>query len=545
MIILLTLFAGLGLFFIGIRLMSSHLKQMAGHRMRLMVRRAVGDRRAATALGLLAGAVMQNVNGVIFLLSSLVSAGAMDLRKTLPIINGANVGTSMIVVLAAFSLHLGVLFLVGLTGLMYYLNLDQTPRYRHLIGATLGICLLFLGLDVIKDGAALLKNAEWMQEAVTFWGHSLLLSALVGVAVTLLAQSSSTITVVAITLASVGLIQVHTGIAIILGAGLASGISAWFLGRTLTGSTRQLVLYQLLLKTFGVAATSLLLILESFSGLPLLMAGFDALGFSPEITLATVYVLVQVMCDLVMHPLHHRIEALLERIHPPHPVEVLGQPRYLKDQGLDEAESALMLVELESRRLLADLPAFLDALRETPGQTAAVGIGVLHDAGRKVSGECAEFLTRIADLHHSRDVLERTLILRQRNELVAALQDSLLDFHAAIMGAGRDNALLPLLHSLVESLHMLLSTLAETGESPTPADIEWLSRLTYDRSELMDGLRRRCLGLGGQTERQTQESLFAATSIFERAVWLLHRYVLLLDPETRLRSMSPRRTPSA
>jgi len=43
----------------------------------------------------------------------------------------------------------------------------------------------------------------------------------------------------------------------------------------------------------------------------------------------------------------------------------------------------------------------------------------------------------------------------------------------------------------------------------------------------MDGIRRRLLG--GGLSPSVQEAAFAVTTLFERAVWLLRRYVLLLE----------------
>lgn len=526
--ILITIFAGLGLFFIGVRLFSNNLKQMSGPRMRAMVSRAVGSQRSASVLGLLTGAVMQNVNAVILVLSSLVSAGVMDTRKAIPVINWANLGTSLLVLIASFSIDMAVLTLIGLTGVLYYRNLDQQPRYRHLVGAMLGIGLLFLGIDLIKEGTAPLKYDKWMHDTVASWATSMLPSMLMGFAVTLIVQSSSTITIIAMTLSAVGVLDMQNGLNIVLGAIFATGVTAWLLGPNLSGSPRQLVLYQFMLKTSGVLATFLLLQIESLSGLPMIRAAFDALGLSPQLSLAVFYICVQVMCDLVIHPFHHRIEHWLQHVYPPTEVEVMGKPRFITEQSLDEPESALVLAEMENHRLVGQLPAFLDPLREDAGEMRT-DVAVLHAAGRSVASECGHFLTRIADQHHSREVLERSILLRQRIELLTALQDTLVDFKVAISAAMKEESLRQLLHNLVESLHMMLDTLAETEQSASAADIELLSNLTYDRSDLMDGIRRRCLGLGGQIDRAIQESLFSATSLFERAVWLIHRYVLLIE----------------
>lgn len=530
--ILITIFAGLGLFFTGIRLIGHNLKQMTGRRLRALVGKAVADSRSATLYGLAAGAVMQSVNAVIFLLSTLVSTGVITTRQALPLINWANLGTSMIVLVASVNLHLAVLTLVGLTGVAYYLRLDQSARYRHLVGLLLGLGLLFLGIDFIKAGAAPLKYAPWMQDLLKPTAQSVSLGFLMGVAVTLVAQSSSTVTVVAMTLAAAGLLDLSHGSAVVLGAGLASGISAWMLGHNLPGSARQLVTYQLILKTSGVAAFGALLLLEAYTGLPLFMAAFRALGLTPAMGLAAVYVLLQIISDLAVHPFHHAIEHFLAHHHPPTDEEVLGKPHFLTDQGLAEPETALALVDCEHHRLLQDLPGFVDALRSDNPQTR-YATDVLMGAGTAVARECDHFITALADQHRSRDVLERTIVLRERNDLIMSLQETVHDFHMAAAEKDQPEPVRHLLHSLTESLHMILALLADTHHTPDTDDLDMLRTLTQDRSDMMDAVRRRLLSMGESLPPANQQTVFACTTLFERAVWLVRKHVLSLGVLTR------------
>jgi phosphate:Na+ symporter len=525
--ILITIFAGLGLFFTGIRLIGHNLKQMTGRRLRALVGKAVADNRSATLYGLAAGAVMQSVNAVIFLLSTLVSTGVITTRQALPLINWANLGTSMIVLVAAVNLHLAVLMMVGLTGVAYYLRLDQSARYRHLVGLLLGLGLLFLGIDFIKTGAAPLKYAAWMQDLLKPTAQSVSLGFLLGVAVTLVAQSSSTVSVVAMTLAAAGVLDVAHGSAVVMGAGLASGISAWLLGHNLPGSARQLVVYQLILKTSGVAAFSALLMLEVFTGWPMLLAAFRALGLSPAMALAAVYVLLQIISDLAVHPFHHAIEHFLAHRHPPTDEEVLGKPHFLTDQGLAEPETALTLVDCEHHRLLQDLPRFVDPLR-ADGPDAAYTAEVLLSAGTAVARECDHFITALADQHRSRDVLERTIVLRERNDLIMGLQETVHDFHMAAATPNPPEPVRDLLHSLTESLHLILELLADTHNNPDSDDLDMLRTLTQDRSDMMDSVRKRLLSLGESLPTTHQQTVFACTTLFERAVWLVRRHVLSL-----------------
>lgn len=522
--------AGLGLFFIGLRLVSHHLKQLAGRRLRRMLSTALSGRGPVALLGLAAGAVMQSVNAVTFVLVALVTAGAIETRKAFSVINWANIGTSMLVVLAAINLHVAALVLVGLVGLAHYLNLDQSARYRHLVGALLGLCLLFLGIDFIKSGSALLKALPWLRDTLgasashhPIWAFGL------GLLVAVIAQSSSTVTVIAMAMASAGLLGFETGSWLVVGSGLGSGLSAWLLAGRLEGSGRQLVLWQVILRASGVLLTSPLLAVEAWSGWPLVRAGLQAWQLSPAAQLAAVFVLLQLLSWLAVSLAGSAGVRWVEALAPPSVQELLGKPRYIDDPVLiEEPGSALLLADREQQRLLGFLPQFLNPLRLEARQDGP-DLPTLVGAQRQVLQACDHFLTELVDRHHNRDVQEHSNVLRQRNELLGSLQETLADLVQQCGPLARHPQTQSLSHGMVETLHLMLETLAETAVGRHADDRALLLELTQDRSELMDEIRRKLLGTEVNLAQDLQHAALTVTGLFERSVWLMRRYLLHLD----------------
>lgn len=531
-----SLFAGLGLFFIGIRLIGANLKQMAGRKLRRLITRAVSGTGSTAAFGLLAGAIMQSVNAVTFVLVALVSAGAIDKRRAMPVISWANLGTSLLVLVAALNMHDVILVLIGATGLAFYCNLDQSSRYRYLVSALLGVGLLFLGVDLIKTAAHALRDSEMLRAAMAMSARFWPISFAIGLAVAMVIQSSTTVTVVAMAMAGAGLLPFASGAMIVIGAGLGSGLSGLTLAGRLTGSARQLVLYQIALKAVGVAALLLVFLADGIAGGQLVVPLLDRLGLSRSAELAAVYLALQAASTLCMALLDAPISRLIEAQAPPSIEEVLGKPQYLSEAAMGDADTAILVANREQARLLASLPLYLGGLRED-GDAGDLSVQARCEVDRSVTRECNMFLAELAERYTSRDVLDQALRLRDRNELIVSLQTSLVELAESAGGAAYDNVR-TLLHSLVESLHLMLETLADVAATPDPEDIALLRMLTHDRSELMDSIRRRM-----QAEalpHDAQQRAFAATTVFERCVWLLRRYVLLLDPGTEDESAVPR-----
>lgn len=530
--ILATLFAGLGLFFVGIRLIGENLRQLADRRLRLLVQRATQSQRSAAPLGLAAGAITQSIHAVILILISLVRAGVMDLRRAQPVINFANIGTALLVLVAALDLTLMVLVLVGATGMLYYFDRDRSPRMRNLSRALLGVGLLFLGLMFIKQGAYPLSELPWVGDLMELSGQSLLIAFASGAVLAVVAHSASSITILTMALAAGGVIDLEYGLMLVLGAGLGTGLGTLLLIGHAGGIARHLALYQLTLKSLGLLPLLALFWLEFYGGVPLLVAGLAALPVGISLQIAFSYILYQVVCDLTMHPLHHRVQHWLDRYAPPTREEAFGKPSYLYEGARKDAGSALVLAEREQRRLLERLPLYLDTIRQDVQTPRNPGTTSLHRASHEVGIAIERFLDETLAEALSGATLDHAIILKNRNQLLLSLQETLYQLVNEVerTHAGQDptESTPQLTDSMVETLHMLLLMVLDAVEDGDAEDLAMLQSLTEDRSELMDGIRRKLLA-SQELQGTTRDAVFAATSLFERGVWLLRRYAMLLQ----------------
>lgn len=531
---LLTIFGGLGLFFIGVKLIGGSFRQMSGRSFRRLVARSTGSRLRSVAIGTAAGALTQSTNAVTFVIASLITAGMVTVRRAMPVMAAANVGTSALVILAVVDLRLFVLFVLGAIGLCYYFDLDKSVRFRHAVGAMLGLGLLFLGLGMIKAGAAPLRDSEAVRDLVAFAADSLTISFVVGAVLALIVQSSTTVSVVAVTMVAAGVLGQEQTVMIVLGAGLGSGVSTWLLGANLTGTARQLALFQTLTKALGVAVLLALLLVERRFEVPGLAA---LLALGPRdvgLETALLYLYLQIASCIVALLLEWPLALLLARLSPPSVEERLARPHFLYEQALAEPETALDLVDREQHRLLRHLPQMLDHARpEDEREGDHADLATLHQANIAVGRAIDEFLTDLLDQEHSRAALERAVNARSRNELIAALDDA---YHrlALVTREARPSArVATLIGNLIEALHAVTMTVIDAADSGDPGDTALALTLTGDRSDMMDRARRQLMSSGGALSADAQQALFTATGLFERSVWLLRRYAVLLQSADR------------
>src|SRR5579862_1645229 len=166
-----SILAGLGLFSVGIKGISATLGQLAGRSLRRWVARSTGNYPMGAAIGLLAGTVVQSTNAVTVILMSMTKADLISQRQARPVLVWSNVGTAALVLAVAVNIHVFILVLTAITGLCYYLNLDRSPRWRPFVSTLLSISLLFLGLELMREGTEELRGIPWVREFFEMSAH--------------------------------------------------------------------------------------------------------------------------------------------------------------------------------------------------------------------------------------------------------------------------------------------------------------------------------------------------------------------------------------
>ncbi|GGF89305.1 hypothetical protein GCM10007301_56530 [Azorhizobium oxalatiphilum] len=516
------LLAGLGLLFVGLKLMGAHLQHAMGREVRRLLRAATVSRVSAFLCGAVAGAVTQSSNAVTLIAANLVRGGVFQTRQAIPVVAGANVGTSALVFIASVNLKVAVFYLVGLVGLAFHLRMDKRAGWRDWMGVMLGLALLFLGLDFIKSAPQELDLAAAAQAV-----GSLLTPTrgfILGCLLALVTQSASTPTILAVAVVQARVMGLEDGMFLVIGANLGSGLATLISAGDMKGEGRQLCHAAIQVKALGCLMVGLTAVAAMLSGVNLNQWLGHLGGGEPAFVLSIVFLALQLSGALVVVALVKLSERLAVRFSPPSQEDRLSRPHFIHDQAVRDPPTALDLVTRETARLVTQLPAILPDLDRQDGGEKPARLAAWKGA-QAISAATDRFLTELIDQRLTRTDLDLALRAQAQVELVRALQETLHEFGMVVDGFRPPP---PLVFNLSESLRAVLLVLSDAmpGES-MELDLDVLDTLTSDRSELLDRIRRdlatSCAG-GGEEAR----ALMRATSLFERALWLVRRLCLAL-----------------
>lgn len=227
------LLGGLGVFLLGIKMMSDGLQKAAGNRLRKIISGATANRFTATFSGVLVTSIIQSSSATTVMVVGFASAGLLTLTQSLGVIFGANIGTTTtawIISLLGFKVDIS-LFAMPMIGVGFFSQfVNKWPIIRRVGEAMLGFGLLFLGLSLIKSGIPDIQTSSAVMEWITKFRPDTIWSLLgvigVGTVLTVILQSSSAVMAVTLTCAAKGLIDYPTACALVLGENIGTTITA-------------------------------------------------------------------------------------------------------------------------------------------------------------------------------------------------------------------------------------------------------------------------------------------------------------------------------
>jgi len=340
---------GVGLFLLGMWMMTEGLKLSAGPQLEQMLARATRSRARGLAAGVLVTAIVQSSSAVTVATIGFVNAGLLNLSQALWVLFGTNVGTTMtgwLVAVVGLKFKIEALAL-PLVGLGMLLRMGGESGRRGALGMALaGFGVLFIGIATLQSSFAGLA-ADFQIPAGVGPLHTLMLVG-IGVALTVLMQSSSAALAVALTAAQGGMLSLYGAAAVVIGSNLGTTVTALIAAIGATPNARRAAAAHVLFNVItGLVALLLLPWLVGALG-ALADAGGLARGIAVE--LALFHTTFNLLGVLLMWPLAERLTRFLERRFRTQE-EDEARPRYLDANVLSVPTLALGALDRELRRL--------------------------------------------------------------------------------------------------------------------------------------------------------------------------------------------------
>ena len=254
------MFGGVAAMMLGMKIMGGALEKFAGSNMKKLLGKVTTNRFAGVGVGLAVTSIIQSSTATTVMLVGFVNIGLMTLAQATNVIMGANIGTTVtahIVSLAGVgSIDIGAIAaLIGFFGIMMAMLVknDKTANIGNILA---GLGLIFVGLEFISTYAKAIMfmddgNPYPIVESVFRTDHFPLLLVLIGIVITALVHSSSTITSLMVVLASINVLSFENALFLALGSNIGTCITSIMSSAGTSVNAKRTAIVHLLFNTFG------------------------------------------------------------------------------------------------------------------------------------------------------------------------------------------------------------------------------------------------------------------------------------------------------
>ncbi|MDR3165940.1 MAG: Na/Pi cotransporter family protein [Synergistaceae bacterium] len=217
----LKLLGGVALLIYGIKTMGDALQSLAGDNMRRLLASLTGTPAKGIAVGALVTMIIQSSSATTVMVVSFVHVGLMNLAQAFSVIMGANIGTTIVAQLIAFNIT-KYSIVAAIVGMILALA-GRNAKQRQAGAGLVGFALLFIGMDMMQDAMNFLRGRA---ELFIGMNDKPIYGLLMGMLVTMAVQASSATVGLTMAMASQGLLELPTAIAIIFGDNIGTTITA-------------------------------------------------------------------------------------------------------------------------------------------------------------------------------------------------------------------------------------------------------------------------------------------------------------------------------
>lgn len=207
----------------GTRMVKLGFTRAYGTSLRQVIASGTQNRFIACASGIGVTALLQSSTAAALLLISFIKRNPIPISAALAVIIGADIATTLVAQVLTFDLSWlsPALLVVGIIG---HLKYEQGGRKRHIFRVLIGLGLMLLSLQLIRQASAPLTHSETLPLILAPLEFDPLMAVLFSALLTWLLHSSLAAVLLYATLATNGIIDLELGALLVLGANLGSSM---------------------------------------------------------------------------------------------------------------------------------------------------------------------------------------------------------------------------------------------------------------------------------------------------------------------------------
>lgn len=521
-----TTLAGIGIFLLGLRVLSIAINKAAGFAFQRFSASITGSIKSSIFWGLLAGFITQSSRTLSVLFATLVRGGITSPAAAFPFLIWANLGCLFILFALVFPFKNFAFILMGVSGFLF--SIGKPSRFKLSYSMLMGIGLTLFGLSLISEYSGQIVQFPSVRDFLEYALSNPFMAVFAGFILVILTQSYPAMTLIIISAAGDS-ISWSCAMHLSMGVHLGSSVNAFFVGFDFKGLARQCI-YCVFYYYIFLALLFYLLwgAYALFASIPLeeLIA-----RRIPDVSSALAYAILLInLLSVILLTFFRKIYgAFIAKISPELKNEHSARPKFIALSSLANPALALDLALNEHMRLVRRFPNYMNLLKAknfnafNEEEAAFVSVRTrLHD-----------FLDEIVKSSDTNDVMEKAVALKARDDASMQIVQTISSFGQKIANPFIEARGWEYIKKIFAVSEKIIEAFESSIEDPTAENLR--DFLSLSKSFEQSSLELQAEFFKSYADMRIYEKalLLRITGIYERLVWLLYRYAVSMAESDR------------
>lgn len=343
--------AGVAIFLFGMLALEEGFKAFTGGLLERLLQKTTDRVWKSLSFGIVSTTLMQSSSLVSVITISFLSAGLIGLAAGIGIIFGANLGTTTGAwLIAGFGLKVKIsayAMPMLVFGVILIFQKSKSLKGAGYILAGLGF--LFLGIHHMKEGFEAFRDTIDLTAFAVSGYPGIFLFTLIGVAATVIMQSSHATLVIIITALAAQQVTYENALALAIGANIGTTITA-ILGAMSSNVQGKRLAAAHLIFNVATALIAIVFIHQIGQGVNMISSWVGIAADDYTLKLAVFHSVFNTIGIVVMLPFIGQLVAFLMKAMPEKAVAA-AVPKYLNDSSIELPDTAIEAVKKETQRL--------------------------------------------------------------------------------------------------------------------------------------------------------------------------------------------------
>jgi phosphate:Na+ symporter len=343
--------AGVAIFLFGMLSLEEGFNAFTGGLLEKLLRKTTDGTWKSLSFGIISTSIMQSSSLVSVITISFLSAGLIGLTAGIGIIFGANLGTTtgawliagfgMKVKISAYAMPMLVFGIIGI--------FQKSKNIKGIGYILAGLGFLFLGIHYMKEGFEAFRDTIDLTAFAVDGYPGILLFTLIGIAATVIMQSSHATLVIIITALAAQQITYENALALAIGANIGTTITAIIGSMSSNIQGKRLAAAHLIFNLI-TAAIAILFIYQIGYSVDWISSAVGIADDDYTLKLAVFHSVFNTIGIIAMLPFINFLSDKLTSLMP-EKIHSKEQPIYLSDSAIELPDTAIEAVRKETLRL--------------------------------------------------------------------------------------------------------------------------------------------------------------------------------------------------